>query len=48
MVGVRGLEPPTSRPPGERAARLRHTPNYSIALMAVNGRRLRLNEILLM
>lgn len=28
LVGVRGLEPPTSRPPGERATRLRHTPTY--------------------
>ena len=27
MVGVRGLEPPTPRPPGECATRLRHTPN---------------------
>ena len=26
MVGVRGLEPPTPRPPGECATRLRYTP----------------------
>ena len=28
MVGVRGLEPPTPRPPGECATRLRHTPTF--------------------
>lgn len=28
MVGTAGLEPTTSRPPGERATRLRHVPTY--------------------
>lgn len=27
MVGTAGLEPTTSRPPGERATRLRYAPN---------------------
>ena len=27
VVGMAGLEPTTSRPPGERATRLRHIPN---------------------
>ncbi len=30
LVGVRGLEPPTPRPPGECATRLRHTPTSSM------------------
>ena len=27
LVGVGGLEPPASRPPGARASQLRHTPD---------------------
>lgn len=29
MVGTAGLEPTTSRPPGERATRLRYAPNLT-------------------
>ena len=37
MVGVRGLEPPTPRPPGECATRLRYTP-FLKGLMRASAR----------
>ena len=35
MVGIAGFEPATSRPPDERATRLRYTPTTSVG---VSGR----------
>jgi hypothetical protein len=38
MVGARGFEPPTFRPPAERATKLRHAPKF-IYFVSFYGKR---------